>query len=397
MARLFSCGFELNSLSSDVEITANSGGSITTVTTPVRSGRYALGVPSVVSGVANYIYYRFLTFTTTGQGPFFYRTYLYIATYPAVENDIFDANSVWITLTPSGTLKLNDTTGVVGSASSVLSLNTWYMVEMKMDQSPASGSRVAEARLDGSVFATTSTSSMALFNESDIYLGGNIDGAANATGAWYFDDVAINDSTGTDQTSYPGSESFIYLRPKMTGDNMGWTNIFPTLLNYGLVNRITPKDGAGLAYVSANSVNTIDDYTLDTPPHMGSINVLHVGIRLQGAVSSTASFVLRIKTPSSGTVQESAEVTFNSTIWTTNANTLASKPYNYLLTLYDLPGASTAKWTWTDLLNAQIGIRISTGNTNLVKLDTIWLVVGYKPRPKIQGTGSIQRSSSLQF
>ncbi len=70
-----------------------------------------------------------------------------------------------------------------------------------------------------------------------------------------------------------------------------------------------------------------------------------------------------------------AAITPNSTSWFTNSNTV-----NVMfapLTMYDLPGASTTAWTASDLDTAQIGYRISTGNTNNVRISTVWMSIDY--------------------
>ncbi len=146
---------------------------------------------------------------------------------------------------------------------------------------------------------------------------------------------------------------------------------------------ITPSDAfqySGLTGngSSATSRCTYDDFNIITSglSITDTINVVAVNVRYTcDNASAPASFVVRCKATSGGTVEESAAITPNSTSWFTNSNTV-----NVMfapLTMYDLPGASTTAWTASDLDTAQIGYRISTGNTNNVRISTVWMSIDY--------------------
>src|SRR3990172_6946830 len=49
--------------------------------------------------------------------------------------------------------------------------------------------------------------------------GGNRRSEAQTQGEWYFDDIAINSSTGSFQNSYPGAGRIVALRPNAAGDS----------------------------------------------------------------------------------------------------------------------------------------------------------------------------------
>ena len=158
MARLWSSGFELNTTSADVEWAYTSGTLPTIQTTTVRSGTYALQITSLGSTIPIDIAYTFKT--PDGNGPYFFRVYLRVATRPSAENRIIDitgdnfgASEIKITLDNTGALRLRDEDGVIGSASSALALNTWYRIEIEVDLTPAAGSDIVRARIDGVEFA----------------------------------------------------------------------------------------------------------------------------------------------------------------------------------------------------------------------------------------------------
>jgi len=374
MARLRSSGGELNATTADVEFTNvnNSGGASlpTIVSSPVRSGTYSIRCNN--SGTSGSSYITLQLGSSTGINKYFFlRSYVYIADLPAATQNmitISDGGGVreLIKLTSAGVLQLFDDGGAqVGSNSSALSLNTWYRVEVKCDMTTSSGNVIAEALLDGASFASGTYGASAGVNRIEI--GGQL----NTTSYdYYFDDLAINNSTGSFQNSYPGEGKIIHLKPNAAGDNSAWTN------DYLSVDEVTPDDATTL--VSSNTLDQIDDHDIESPTSLGAsdtINVVQVGVRFNGVgASANASFVLRIKATASGTVEESSAITPANTTYVTNA---AAAPRNYSLTLYDLPGGSTTVWTKADLDTAQIGYRLSATSTNAAQISTVWLLVDY--------------------
>jgi hypothetical protein len=390
MARLHSSGFEQNSVTAGNADVYTAGGSPTISSTTVRSGSYALRISSLASATAQGVLYKWAA--STNNGPFYFRAYLNVATLPSAENRIITLGAAsgsiagstraYITLDQNGQLRLYTASGptLIGSASSALSAG-WHRIEMKFDASPGAGASDLEAKIDGTVFATSTTVTFpgAVFAYT---VGGNLNAEAQTTGDWFFDDIAINDGNGSFQNTYPGDEKLIALYPNAAGDNTQWTRGgTDSGANWSQVDETTPNDATD--YVADKTSGNIDDYNLTNSGLSGSdtINVVHVGQRYNGAsASAVAAYVLRVKASSGGTVEESAAVTPNSGTWRFAAN---ADPRVYPLTLYDLPGASTTAWTSTDLDNAQIGMRTSTSNTNNAQVSAIWMLVGYTPASSV--------------
>lgn len=381
MARLWSSGFELNSATAGVEWDASSSASIQTTTK--RSGTYAAQFTSFTSGVNKRILYQFLS--AAGSGPYFFRTYFRIDTLPTAENRILLLNSllstgtpeVYITINDTGSLTLYDEDGAIGSASSALSTSTWYRIELQFDITAAAGSHVVRALLDGSEFAGSATRNISV-GILCFGVGGNLALEAQTTGNWFFDDVAINDSTGSFQNSYPGEGEIIHLRPNAAGDNADWSDAFigdP----WEQIEEVTPDDAT--SYIQNSDLGT-SDFNLDaTPAAMDSddtINCVQVGWRFRAAsvVGTQPITVLRIAASSGGTVEESGNITLSTATWNTNAT---ASPKNYQLTLYDLPGASSTAWTKADLDTTQIGVRNTNDPTPQAQVSTLWLLVDHKP------------------
>ncbi|MBI2036831.1 MAG: tandem-95 repeat protein, partial [Candidatus Liptonbacteria bacterium] len=320
------------------------------------------------------------------NGPLYFRFYVRVADYPDTTQSIIVLDSTGggdragIRMTPTGTLQLADLDGTgnpikIGSDSSVLSLNTWYRVELKYDASAGLSAVSLEARLNGTTFA----SSASITNGNNIarVAWGMIAGAANYD--LYWDDIAINTA------SWPGEGKIVLLRPNAAGDNSGWTLGAGTGANYLQVDEETPDD-AGTYLKEASSTGTIaDDYNIqDAVSLIGSdarIALVQVGVRGGGTGDLARTFVTRIKASSGGTVEESASIDWSLNNWRTNEE--GPNAHNYALTLYDLPAGSTSDWTAADLDSAQIGVRHDAANTNEVRVSAMWLLAEWNPHPVI--------------
>ncbi len=374
MARLWSCGFELQSVTAAVEFTAVIAAPVIETTTK-RSGAAALRINNAVSE-------GFRNVHTASQGAFFFRFYLYVVAMPAATTVIGGAritgsNKISIRLTTGGALQLynSEDSAQVGSDSSALSTATWYRVEMTYDSTTLSAT-TCSARIDGTQFASGTVDLAATPTNFGCYHAGD------ATLDYIVDDIAINDSSGSFQNSWAGEGEIIHLYPNGNGDNSAWTGSDGNSTdNYLLVDEFPPNDATD--YVESNTSGQIDDYNLAaTPAAMDSsdaINVVQVGVRaaVSDATGSDPDVVIRIKASTSGTVEESASLDVNSATWKSPAPLPSDD--NYKLTLYDLPGASTTAWTKADLDTAQIGIREAVTDTHLVRVSAIWLLVDHKP------------------
>lgn len=391
--RLYQHGFELNSQAAGMEFTGTPAGANTS-NVQARTGTYSGRLNSLASTTRKFFEQQFLA--AAGNGPYFIRSYVYFVTLPSAENFFFalynsgTTFSAGISIDAGGLLRLyNGSASVVGSPSSALSLNTWYMVEMWYDRSPAGGSQILKARLEGVEFAAATN--LTITNQvMRLALGGNLNGEAQTTGDWYFDDVAINNSVTTDsngvtttQTSYPGSGKIaLYLRPSADGDNHGLaTQVGGTA---GAANNFTRMDETPTPndvtdYNGDTTLNATDDYNIDnTSGGIGAsdvINVVAVNVRYAGAAASANSgFKVRIKKAASGTVFESAEITPATATWVTNANLNPFIPP--ILLVADPDGAA---WSKSTLDSAQIGARISTSAANAAYVSCMWVSVDYTP------------------
>ena len=220
-ARLWSSGFELQSVTSGMEWSGTTVGSPTTTTVTKRSGAVSLRTnpsPAATSYVVNkYI-------GNNALADIFVRFYLNVATAPFAITQIMllkdsaqGGNVTSIKLNTNRTLELwneGGTPAQVDVDSSALALDTWYRIELAYDWIGADQNTVT-AYIDGVQFATGSNLGALNDNPNTLSLGV----ITSVTADLYFDDVAVNDNSSTAQNSLPGAGSIVHLWPNAAGDN----------------------------------------------------------------------------------------------------------------------------------------------------------------------------------
>lgn len=377
MARLISSGFELNSNSTGVELTDNINGGISIATSPVRSGTYAAKISSLASGTQKYGYFQYASSNSSADT--YVRFYLYITSYPNVNSSIgcfaTTGNSVTgrLRLSTTGTLSLLSNNSTVIGTSSALNTGQWYRIEHRY----FSSSTTQELKIDGSLIA--SSSSAQSLAPARYYLGGNLFAETATAINISFDDIAINNTTGSFQNSYPGDGSIIHQRPAGAGDSTQWTP--DTGSNYARVNEVTPDDATSL--VSESILNKSDFYAVGSSS-LGAgdtVNVVSVGGRFNNdTADATTSFQFQIEKTSGGTVSKSSAIVPNSTVWKSNA---LANPWLYPITLYQDPDSGS--WTKTTIESMQIGVLGGVVGVNKIQVSTVWALVDYTPGVAVTG------------
>jgi hypothetical protein len=387
MARLYSSGFELNSVTAGMEWGEVTGSPTISSTTP-RSGTYKAVISSLSSGTRKAFRHDFASIAEVCV-----RVYVNFQTLPSAENRIIALNTgatgyashqTYLSVDNSGVLKLYNTAfgGQIGSSSSALNTNQWYYLEIHHKNAGATTGLI-EARIDGVGWVSV-TGFDVTSNVRGLVIGGNLNTEAQTTGTWWFDDIAINDVSGSFQNSWAGEGEIIHLRPNAAGDN-NQIGAAAGSNNYQDVDEVTPDDGSTYRDTQADSAGEIDDYNIDaTPAAMDTtdiINCVQVGVRFASAGGSPSdTIVLRVKAAASGTTEESSSgISPTSTTFATNA---VSVPRNYPAfpndTNYQTPGTANA-WTKSDLDQSQIGFRKSADSTWGVRVSAMWLLVDHKP------------------
>lgn len=277
----------------------------------------------------------------------------------------FGTTGAQIALNTDGTLELGFFDGgytQIGSDSSALSEDTWYRIELMYDDS----TDTAEAKINGVTFASGAATDIG--SSTDIFFGGFND----CTTDIYYDDMAVNDTTGTAQTSWPGSGKVVHMQPNAAGDNNN-----ASAGDYTSVDEITPDDATSIAVLNDNG--DILDVNLESSADAGigasdNITLVQVGAREAAALGAQESFVLRIKSQAAGTLLESGTITHDDVTYKT-VGMGEGNFFGYQLTSYVDPQAGGA-WTPALLDTAQIGMRAVDADPD-INLSTLWALVEY--------------------
>ncbi|HKQ06123.1 MAG TPA: hypothetical protein VJ464_13390 [Blastocatellia bacterium] len=278
-----------------------------------------------------------------------------------------------ITLKTDDTLVLLKSDGTqIGSPSSALTHDQWYYVELKNDASTSPGT--LEARLNGSVFASGSNSNQGSWARALI---GNVTGT-QTTNDIYFDDWKINDSSGSNQTGYPGTGKVIIIRPDSAGDSNAWLQTAGgagSSTNWGLVDETPPNDATD--FVNSGTLNNEDLYNMSASgiQSYDTVNVVQIGARFRNdTADATTAFKTEVIKTSGGTVSQGSAIIPNLTTWK-SYQTAATDVYVH--TLYNDPDGSA--WTNTTLDSMQAGVKLTASNVNKVQVTALWVYIDYTP------------------
>ncbi len=419
MARLRTCGFEVGSVAAGIELSAATGtGALALTTTTVRSGQYALDVNTVAqSAVA-----QFHCYSAVQARIGYLRAYLYLVSLPSATSQIMSfrdpTGSVCgeVALTGAGKLRLRTASQVqVGADSAALQTGRWYRVELKVDATTTPGSLEAyytPCQPDGSdpgdgqriLIASASNDATA----SGAWARATVGSSANVTTHLVFDDVALNDDTGTVQNGYPGSGKVIALSPNGAGDTNQWlknSGGAGDAANWQLVDELPPNDAtdyvqSGLS--GTDPANAVDEYNL-TDSGIGAnavISVVETHARIANVTAAaTTQARTRLRKGTGGPVVTSAALAPNTTTWRTDyANNTVQGVDGQGIAGVWTTDPSGAAWTAATLDSLQVGVSIPLQSTRRVAVTALWVTVEYVPPASISGSeaGSASEASQPQ-
>ena len=281
MARIFTCGFEEN------DLTATMWTAIVGTTPPisiavVHSGTYALA--PITTGASG-VYRQSSAAVTTDPSTFYTRAYVRKTGNPSVARYIqkignnSSFNVIRLELTTGGVLRINNNTTATFVSGPTLSNDTWYRIELRYLMSNTAGqvevrvfevSGTTETEVVGSPFGIGNFTGGNGTDEDTQHLNGVQrflfgDENGGLSSAWYLDDIAINDTSGSFQASWPGAGKIALAEPG--GETaMGWEDETAGASVYTNVNDLpgTPDDAN---YNKEDDTDAqIDQMTLATLP-----------------------------------------------------------------------------------------------------------------------------------
>lgn len=406
MARLWSCGFEMQSNVDLIEFqdaTPNLGPQIST--TVKRAPGTASMRFNPAAGVNSLVEHQLAAGTVMRT---FHRFYMRVDALPVSNSNIyglgqsgyFPAN---VSLRTDGKLILRDTQAGVdlGSPTSfALTLGRWYRIEL--DYNDVAGTLTAgvsafKMYVDGTLVSDqmcTNINGWSRIRFGTTGTGGTLD--------WYCDDVAVNDNTGSVQNGLPGPGSIVHLYPDAAGDNNLWSTAVGGTAgaanNYTRVNERVPNDATSYNQTVATGTTTIDDFNMQSAASAGIgtadiVTLVSVGLRAGSDNTTAASLVTRLKSQAAGTVLESASTSINLNGWTTHK---AAVPRLYQLNSYTDPQSGGA-WTPAKLDTAQIGYRTNVSQVTTRRVTGLWALVEVIPRFALGVASTTMQAQALGY
>lgn len=294
----------------------------------LASTGFARSTWSTSAGTANVRYY----------ARFYYR----ISGTPSANSDFFrfygsgGETLVKLTIDTSRQLILKDVAGTqVGSASSALSVDTWYRIEVMMMNGSTASTDELELRIDGVTVASSTTNNAATVAPNAVQFGSTLATTIGIT--QYFAALAVNDDQGASQSSWPGDGNIVLLKPisdnqvgSWTGGVGGTTNLYDAVDNTPPAGTASESNTTQVESVDSSGDNATDEYRVNLTTYTDAgiggsdtISVLHPVIN-HGEDASTGT-----KTGSFGLQANPAAAGYDTFTFGDNAGALGTWPSNW--------------------------------------------------------------------
>lgn len=386
MARLWTCGFEEDTTTTAIagfSTSFNGGGAFALSASTVRTGARSARVSAATAGRAS----SKVDLGSLGTSAHVYaRAYIYVAAYPAasympifmVGNGVSlnAGTNAGLLLRSNGNLVVGAPSTASGTESSQVPLNTWTRIEFDYDDA----TDTCIGYLNGTAFSTVS--SLTVGGGDGLFFGSG----GTTTSDVYWDDIALNDNSGSAQNGLPGDGGIVVLRPAGVGDTNQWTTgavggTAGAANNFTRVNENPPSETQyNRSTAGDSSTNEVDEYTLPSSSSVGissgdAIRLVQVSQYVGSNTGGTGFFIkTRIKSQSGGTLLESSDIecgnsSFNTPVAGTNSRRAT-------LVSYVNPQTGSS-WTPTALDSAQIGVKATGASASQRRLGAIWAIVEY--------------------
>lgn len=380
--RMFTSGFEIATAAT--EWTTISG-SPTFSSAGMRSGSLGMRITGLTSGARRGAFLR--TVSTPTNGVRFLRFYLRVGTAPSAANRIayFTETAVggtqkaWVALNADRTLTVGDSSGTIDTTATALTLATWYYLNLEIDTTQAAGEHIVQLRINGVAEVTANDRTIADDDVAGFQIGGNLNAESQTQGEWDFDDVALNDESGTFNNATPGEGAVVHLLITGNGDttNRG-TQGTDWETGTGAIGSGTGTGGEGYQMIDEADPNDDTDWIEFIVNSTGSTNRIHyyavgdplaanIGLtdtisfvawltRVRGETSSTCTYVPSFRIGSGSTSAGNAQSN-GATAWNYDTSSfLQWSPY------WAYVSPDLVAWTTTVLDGLELGVRSPDAN-----------------------------------
>jgi len=244
-----------------------------------------------------------------------------------------DQNAGWIVTVDPNMINIEGT--VVATEPTLYLNNRWYLIEAHLKLGSSNG--VVEVKMDGNLVlqytGNTNPNSRSAITRVTF---------SNKNEQAFWDDIAINDTSGSEDNSWCGDGRIVLLKPNANGDTNQWTPSSGS--NYQCVDEGFPAND-DTDYVTTDTTNQKDLYNLEnwSLPSNSIIKRVWAIARAKKTSSDLASINVGLKTNS----QE---------YWMASDTPLITSYKNYYGNQYTKNPATSNNWTIDDINNLQVGI-----------------------------------------
>lgn len=347
MARLWHSGFELGSGTDMFDAISGTVPTFDSGTVASASSIYSLKYAS--GGTTRYAE---VAFSGTSITEFYYRMHFRIDGFGTT----FVTPMLPRFMSPSGeqcSIRLNSTGFLVASrngtalatAGTALSTNTWYLIECHVVLHASTGT--FDIKVDGSTSGRGLTASGNTKGQSEAYISAmRLQNADDSKNCWY-DDVAINDVSGSFNTGWIGDGTVVIIKPSGAGDTTTLTRGgSDSGSNAGQVDEIPTNDATD--YVFSSTATDRDLYAMaNTPSGFNTVNAIMLWMRTRLDAAGAGTIAATVK--SGGTVNESS-----------THQAPSSSAYTWKREIYDKDPTDSAAWTTSKLDALQAGVTVES-------------------------------------
>jgi hypothetical protein len=337
MARIYTCGFE----NPNNYMGASQNGDLGTWKSDVkRSGTYSVLLDIGSSGTKGFNFYT--PSSTTNE--IYARICIHVVKWGDGGSRRFlliygNAGTEIARLAVNGsTSKLEYYTGGTLRLSSPIVRNVWYIVEIHLKMADAG---IAEMWVDGVSAGSWSGDTLAGTDTKISRMLFFAEGGAYGNG-WYFDDIAVNDTSGTVNNGRCGDGHILGMRPNGAGSTTEWTPLSGN--NYENVDEIPADNDTTYIYTTENGKKDFYNITDPSIPARTSIRAVAVCATAK-KLATDNSDKIKVGVLSGGVEQWSGEQTLTTTYKDSYYQNFGTNP------------ADDEAWEPDDINNLQIGIQ----------------------------------------
>ncbi len=321
MARLWTSGAEVSLVTTGPDGNPQGGNVPTRDTGTKRTGNASYKSDTGAGSADSYMSTPTALWSAVAGKIVYFRAYFLFTALPSANGFIATIGAASVRVTTAGKLQLiNFPATQIGSDSvDTIATSQWYRIELALTyDGTATSFSAAELRMDGTTVA--SSSGLSLTVDTAANWGWPVSPAANSV--VYADDVAVNDSTGAANNTWPGSGKVIMMCPISDNNRGAWTQGAGAGGTTNLWDAVNNTPPVGVADASATATTQIKNRTTTNPSNYdGNLDTYtNAGVGTADTVNSIQVWTVTGEDPATGTKAGTVSMVSNPAIGTASFN-----------------------------------------------------------------------------